>query len=541
MTDDRKSVRLLTSLTKREWVWILIILSLGVVCLYGGLFPIAVYWAYQRYDPTSAVQAPSVKVASVSDATPILPADASNTPSQTRAPATVVPTLTPTRQVTTPTRTRTRTPTRTALRTPTRTPTPSPTATPTETASPTQTSTPTRIPEPQALAGLELNPNVALANRATFFTSACYGADANALQNNDFMAPADWARSPDRKCVFGYRVDPKTGMPAGRYTTADDTDGGSRFYIIPPDAFSSDTTQVKQLSEMHLIVDPIQGCAEMGSIGITADGTSYRCPVCDFVKAGGMCLSQDKTKSLVLPTSSAFILDPARTGGAIGFQGFPLVFFRRGFSVYLTGKTGYPPPRLWFESAVETLRPESNARTTSEMTNADLRGISYAFDTIARRGTLLTSIAAAERPAQLTSASPVRVGPRESAAITFRATPGTVLSSLVWTIRPMGDVNNNAFMETNLCMDLNGERTCFTGVEDFAHCAFYTACATGFSSLAPFPGGYKATRYFPAGAAPRIHDPNIKILFQGPDIGAGLEMSVELRVRSADDSEIAFR
>lgn len=524
------------SLTKKQWTSLLILLFLDVVCFYGGLFPVVMYWAVNHNTPAPIEHASDLKIASRLDGT-ATPKDDSSA----ALPLRIAPTPAPSGTVVV--LAATRTPTRKATLTrvpPSSTPRPTATVRPSPTPPPTATVPPTEIPvarylESQALADLELDPRVSLTSQTSFFTSACFGPDANPLQNNDSMAPADWSRSPDRKCIFGFRTDPKTGLPTGHYSVAVGPDGEARFYVIPPEAFASDPTQVKQLSQMHLIVDPSQGCAELGSIGITADGTSYQCPACMFLKSGGMCLSKDGTKSLVLPKNSTFILDPDRTGGSIGFQGFPIMFFRRGFSVYFTGKSGYAPPRVYFESTVETLRPEVSAKTTADMSYAEIKGVASQFDTVASRSNILKTIAPFEYPARLTSVNPVRLSSKETATISFWAQPETVLSSIVWSIKPVNNIDTKTFLETNLCIDLNGERTCFTGVEDFAHCAFFEPCVTGFSSLVPTGSNtYIATRYFLPGAAPTIRDPNVRVQFQAPDVGTILEMSVQLRVRAVN-------
>jgi hypothetical protein len=134
------------------------------------------------------------------------------------------------------------------------------------------------------------------------------------------------------------------------------------------------------------------------------------------------------------------------------------------------------------------------------------------------------------------------VSSKETGAIYFAAPAGAVLSSISWRVRPITNQGRKGFLETNLCLGLNGEESCFTGVEDFAHCAFFNPCRTGYSSLVPTGGeGYVATRYFPAGAAPIISDGRIAVKFRGPDIGTILEVEVKVRVRNADHSAAGKR
>ena len=210
--------------------------------------------------------------------------------------------------------------------------------------------------------------------------------------------------------------------------------------------------------------------------------------------------------------------------------------------MYFTGKSGYAPSRLYFESTVDTLRPEVSYKTTAEMSYAEIKGISTSFDALSSRSNALVAMASLERPAPSISANPVRVSSTETGAISFRAPPEAVLSSIVWTIKPINNIDKKAFLETNLCMDLNGERSCFTGVEDFAHCAFFNSCVTGFSSLVGTgDGGYIATRYFTPGTAPAIHDPVVRFQFQAPDTGTVLEMNVQLRVRSIDPTLLPYK
>jgi len=385
---------------------------------------------------------------------------------------------------------------------------------------------------PQTLAELELDPRAALSRKTTFFTSACFGEGVNLLQDLDYMAPADWSSSPDRKCLFGYRVNPLDGMPTGRYSVFG-VGGQPRFYLIPPEAFAPESAPIKQLSQMHLIVDPTQGCGALGALGITADGKTYQCPACAFLRAGGTCLATDNSKSILLPNNPNYLLEPDITGGAYGFQNFPLILFRHGFSLYFTGRGGYAPPRLYFESVVDTLNV--NAKTTAEMTQQDLREFVAPFDRATSGDPPSRRLASLEQELSASSTAPIAIRSREQGSISFTVTPGTLLSSIVWRIKPLNNVDNRQFLETNLCLTLNGEPVCFTGVEDFAHCAFYTPCQTGYSSLTPTDGGgYLATRYFLPGAAPVLRDKTITAKFQAPDVGAVLEIDVKLRVRRAD-------
>lgn len=346
------------------------------------------------------------------------------------------------------------------------------------------------------------------------------------------MAPADWSSSPDRKCIFGYAVNPANSMPSGRYSVFGGPDGQPRFYIIPPEAFAADQTNVKQLSSLHLIVDTDVGCDGLGLFGITADGANYQCPACQFLRSGGFCPTGDGLKSIVLPTNKENVLVPERTGGTYGLQSYPVVLFRKGFSVYFTGRGGYAPPRVWFESSVDTLLPSVPVRTTAEMTDRDIKAVAAGFDAGLSGADVIRRVASVERvvessPAQLTVKS------KESGTLFFSVPPGSVLSSVVWSIRQIQNQGNRLFMETNLCLDMNGEETCFTGVEDFAHCAFYTPCATGYSSLVPSGGeGYVATRYFTPGAAPVLRDGRLAAKFLAPDVGSVIEIEVQVRVRN---------
>jgi len=373
-----------------------------------------------------------------------------------------------------------------------------------------------------------------LSIKTTILTSACFGPGANPLQDRDFMAPADWSSAPDRKCIFGYTVSPVDRMPVKRYSVYGGPDGQPRFYIIPPDAFLQDTQNLKALSQLHLIVDPEQGCDALGFIGVTADGYNYQCPACSFLKSGGVCPIADGTRNLALPNNRNNVLDVNDTGGAYGFLSFPLVIFRSGFSLYFTGRAGYAPARTWFESTVDTFLPNVNVKTTAEMNTQETRAVAAQFDRLLSNADPKTLIASVERDVQATTLLPVTIQSKQEATIHFKTTPGAALSSIAWKIMPLND-GKKQFMETNLCLVLNGEEICFTGVEDFAHCAFFTACATGYSTLQPTErGGYNATRYFPAGTAPILRDGNISARFLAPDIGTVLEIDVKVRVREVD-------
>jgi hypothetical protein len=493
----------LSSITQRQWIAI-IALELAVVVLYLGVLP----WLF-----LSMSAAPSPTAESADESAFAAPTALTPKPIMTRTP-TKRPTTAP------PTSTRTLAPTEVSVSTETPTPTPAPTS--------------ARLSS-RAFVDWEVNPRAALAKKTTFFTSACFGTNANPLQDRDYMAPADWSSSPGRNCIFGYNVDPAGEMPAGRYSVNGGPDGQPRFYLIPPEAFAKDTQSIKTLSELQIIVDPDQGCGSLGLIGVTADGSTYQTPACAFLGAGGSAPAADGSKSLVLPKNGNNILDPGRSGGAYGFLAFPAVVFRKGFSLYFTGRAGYAPPRTWFESAVDTLAPSVSVKTTAEMTDQEVREVASRFDDLLSGAEPMNQLAAFEQEAQVTSPSPVKVKSKETGTIRFAAPPGNVLSSISWRITPQNNVDKIEFLETNLCLDMNGEETCFTGVEDFAHCAFFTPCVTGYSRLDPVDhGGYIATRYFPAGTAPILRDGHVTVKFQAPDNGVVLEMQVGIRVRRVD-------
>ena len=498
-------MRSLSSITSRQWI-IIIGLELAAVVLYLGVIPWLALSIGVEPPPTA-------------DSAAVLPS--AETPIAQAKPTT--------------------------KSTPTNRP-PTPTAISSGTPMPTETSIPTTIPTlaprptaarlaPGAFVNLVLNPRAALASKTTFFTSACFGQDANPLQDRDYMAPADWSSSPGRKCIFGYGANPADGQPTGRYSVSGGPDGQPRFYLIPPEAFAKDPQSIKTLSLLHIIVDPDQGCDSLGSIGITADGLSYQSSACAFLRSGGVIPASDGSKSLVLPTNPNIILEPSSNGGAYGFQAYPVAIFRTGFSLYFTGRAGYAPPRTWFESDVDTLVQSADVKTTAEMTDQELKTIALEFDRSLGSGDPKTQLASLEREAQVTTSAPVMVKSKQAGAISFATTPGTVLSSISWRITPQNNVDKNQFLETNLCLDVNGVESCFTGVEDFAHCAFFTPCITGYSRLDPIEhGGYIATRYFPAGTAPIVRDGRITAKFQAPDSGVVLEVDVKVRVRDIDSS-----
>ncbi len=507
---------LLSSLTKKQRVTLLALLAVNCLLIYGAAIPLAVTSLSrpEALASANATAAPtSGRLAMIGE------------PSPTSA-------HTPTRQKPSPTVAHPQTPT--TVRAGTNFPIPPEQATRRTTPSAPRQPASSRLISPSTLARLELDPRARLASKTSLFTSACFGEGANLLQDRDYMAPADWSASPDRKCVFGFAVKPGTAMPIGRYSVFGGPDGLPRFYIIPPEAFAQDQQRIKQLSNMHLIVDHDQGCDALGFFGVTADGVNYQCSACAFLRRGSICPGPGG-KSIVLPTNPAFALDVEGTGGAYGFQGYPLVLFKKGFSLYFTGKAGGPPPRIYFESAVDTLLPSINAKTTAEMSNQEIREVASAFDSAAARGDLIRQVAALEQEAKVISYSPAQVRSKEKTILAFEATPGSVLSSISWRIKPLNNVSSPGYLETNMCLEMNGEESCFTGVEDFAHCAFYETCKTGFSSLVHIGNGeYIATRYWIPGASPALRDGRISAIFQGPDIGTVLEMEVRVRVRPGD-------
>lgn len=504
----------LSSLTKTQWLILLALLAINVMWTYAGAMWLALSPGPHPEPPTAA-----------------------DSPAGRHAVGLALAIQAPTVLTSTATRTPSRTPTSSSTKTPATGNTPKRTAT----RRPSATHTPTKRPmqagslaAPRTLADLELDPRALLTSKTTFFTSACFGEGANRKQDQDFMTPGDWSESSGRDCVFGYRVSARSRLPSGRYSTSGGPGGQARFYLIPPEAFAYDQQSLKQLSGLQLIVDPEQGCSTLGSIGMTADGATYWCSACAFLRAGGACQSGDGSKALVLPHAKESILTPDETGGAYGFQGFPLLIFRKGFSLYLTGKDGFAPPRIYFESAVATLLPNVRVKTTAEMTAPEVREIASQFDHLPSGVDPVRELAALEHDVPASSSRMV-VSPRQKAVVEFAAAPGSVLSSIAWTIKPMGNRENRYFLETNLCLDVDGEEYCFTGVEDFTHCAFYTPCKTAYSSLVPIAGdGYMATRYFPPSSAPVLRDGRIAVRFQAPDVGTVLEMQVRVRVRNAD-------
>jgi hypothetical protein len=491
-------------MTRIQWL-ILIDLILGVICLYFVVIPVMVWFVSE-----SSVAAES-------------PAD---------LPAETILAMDAPTDLPIPTRTRTRTP--------------SPTFTPTI-IPPTATSVPTLVPVPTPLAkpvvtkiapdvfaNLATNPRARLVSKTTLFTTACYGENVNPLQDRDYMTPSDWGGSLDTKCLFGYAVNPADRLPTGRYSAGGGPDGQPRFYIIPGGAFK-DQQNIKMLSHLHIIVDPAQGCDALGSIGVNADGASYQCSACAFLRAGGVCPAGDGSKELTLPINPNNLLNPESNGGAYGFLGFPAAIFRKDFSLYFTGRGGYPPPRIYFEAAVDTLFPNVNVETTAEMTGNEIKTLAAEFDRLLAGKPPIVQIVPFERAAQPISESQATLQSKQEAVFAFATTPGSVLSSIVWRISPKSNVDKRQFLEANGCLTMNGEEVCFTGVEDFAHCAFYTPCVTGYSSLNPIAGGgYIATRYFPAGTAPLLSDGRTSFRVRAPDIGSVLEVEVEMRVRDVD-------
>ncbi len=388
---------------------------------------------------------------------------------------------------------------------------------------------------PSVLAALHVNPNAMLASKTAFFTSVCYGKDANPLQDQDYIEKGDWPSSRRNKCVFGYGVNSASRQPTGYYSVLDGPDGQPRFYLIPPGALAQDPQSIKELTQMQLIVDSEQGCASLGSIGITADGLNYQCDACSYLSSGGVCPTADGSRRIILPVNKNNILDPDDNGGVYGFLAFPAVIFRKNFSLYFTGNDGYAPRRIYFENVVDTLSPNVNVKTTAEMTDQELKEIAAQFDNRLSGANPQSQLASVEIEAKSTTPSQVTVKSKQEVVFGFTTKPGSVLSSISWKIKPVDETRNNQYMETNACLDINGREYCFTGVEDFAHCAFFTACTTGYSSLKSTGGaGYIATRYFPAGIAPVIGDGKVTVRILVPDIGTTLEMEFKVRVRNVD-------
>lgn len=505
----------LSSLSRPQWIVIIILEILGVI-----LFCVVIPWLLLSVNSTVPVVVDSPpEIIVVEDVSP------AETPMSANR---LVSAATPSR-----TRTPMATPTFTATLPPTETSTPTPI--PTETLVPAITA-PGKL-SPSNFADLAANPRAMLTNKTTFFTSACYGNGINPLQDKDFMAPADWSGSPDRKCIFGYNVNPSDHLPQNRYSAGGGPDNQPRFYVIPPEAFAKDPTTLKALTQVQLIDDPENGCASLGSIGVTADGANYQCSACDFFRPGGVCPSMNTSRSIVLPTNRNNVFDAKDNGGAFGFQGYPLIIFRKGFSLYFTGNAGYAPPRTWFDNAVDTFARNVDVKTTAEMSQAEVQAIAAQFDRTLANVEPKTKLAALEREAQSTSPNPISILSKQHGEINFATTPGAVLSSISWRITPQSFTDSNRFLESNFCLIVNGEEFCFTGVEDFAHCAFFTPCITGYSNLTPSDhSAYVSTRYFPAGMAPVIRDGKITARFQAPDTGATLEMDVKIRVRDVDPS-----
>lgn len=389
---------------------------------------------------------------------------------------------------------------------------------------------------PAAFASLAFNPRAGLVGNKTIFNTACHGDGVNPMQNLDYITPADWSATPGRKCVFGYDTDAATGRPAGKYTVGG-ANQAPRFFLIPPEAFAQDPNSIKQLSQLWLVVDTSQGCEYIGSIGATADGLTYQCDACNFLRPGGICPSSDGAKRLVLPNNKGTILDPVKNGGAYGFLGFPLVIFKKDFSLYYTGTAGYAPLRTYFEATVETLLPNVQVKTTAEMTSREIGEVTTAFDSLLGSTNPTAYIASLEH--QATPLTPARVilKRRDQAEFVYSARPGSVLSSIFMRIVPLYDQRNKQFLETNFCLTINGKETCLTGVEDFAHCAYFTTCATTYSWLAPEgDGGYVAMRYFPSWTAPVIRDGKIIVRLLIPDFGTVLDTEIRVNVRDVDSS-----
>ncbi|MBI5035423.1 MAG: hypothetical protein HZB51_33265 [Chloroflexi bacterium] len=503
----------LSTITRPQWI-VIITLELVGVLLFCGVIP----WLLLSMSSTAPA---------VADSTPIIIVAEDGSSTETQSSTKVA------QATATPTRTRTPTPTTTPTIVATITPTTEPTAMPTETPVPAIPIS-TKL-SPSAFADLAANPRAMLTNKTTFFTSACYGDGINPLQDKDFMAPADWSGSPDRKCIFGYNINPIDHLPQNRYSAGGGPDAQPRFYVIPPEAFAKDQTSLKALTTVQLIDDPENGCAALGSIGVTADGANYQCSACDFFRPGGVCPSMTTSRSIVLPTSRNIVFDAKDNGGAFGFQGYPLVIFRKGFSLYFTGNAGYAPPRTWFENAVDTFARNVDVKTTTEMSQAEVQAVATQFDRTLANVEPKTKLAALEREAHTTTQNPILVLSKQQGEINFSTTPGAVLSSISWRITPQSFTDSNRFLESNFCLIVNGEESCFTGVEDFAHCAFYNPCITGYTHLTPSDhSAYVSTRYFPAGMAPVIRDGKITARFQAPDTGATLEMDVKIRVRDVD-------
>ncbi len=520
----------LSSLTTRQWVVLLALLFLNLVCLYGGLLPLALGIETGREAVAPGPDAGQVAIAPT--AAPGAPSPIATSP----LTGTLVPTGT---VVGRPllTVTKSAEPGIPVPSTPGSVPS---TATLAVRMTTTPSATVPRVRAPaflsaNALAALELNPRAKLASKSTFFTSACFGEGANPLQDKDFMTSGNWNTSAEDKCIFGYRVNPADDMPAKRYSVTGGSDGQPRFYIIPPDAFAQDEQTVKQWSLLRLTVDPEAGCAALGSIGMTADGIGYQCAACDFLRSGGICPGGDGSRVVALATHANYVLDANNNGGAWGFINYPTILFRKGLSVYFTGRSGYAPPRTYFEAMVDTISPAFNVKTTAQMTAREVRDQAAQFGAVAQAEPI-KEIAAVERPA---TSSPAKIVLRskEKASISFSAPPGTVLSSIIWTLKPVNNRSNKNFLETNLCLDLSGEEVCFTGVEDLAHCAFFTSCTTAFSSLTGTDSdGYVAKRYLAPGAAPVIRDGKITAKIQAPDIGTVLNIELALNIRAAESA-----
>jgi len=367
-----------------------------------------------------------------------------------------------------------------------------------------------------------------------FFTSVCYGKDANLLQEEDHINGGDWSISRRDDCIFGYAVNPTSRLPSRSFRTFEDANQQRRFYLIPPEAFTDDS--IKKLSQIQLILIPEQGCTALGSLGMTADGTTYQCNACDFLRAGGVCPATDGARALVMPTSKNLVFDDDTNGGAFGFQGFPLIVFKRDFSLYFTGKDGYAPPSLYFENIVDVLSAGIPPKITSEMSNSEIREIAARFDSAHAGIDPKSRLASVEIDATPNSPLSQPLRAKQEIVFNFSAKPGMLLSSIAIKLVPVDNVRTRQFLEMNPCLLMNGKEQCFTGIEDFVHCAFFHPCTTGFSTLKVIGGisadGYIATRYFPAGTAPILRDGKISIRLLGPDIGSLLQVDANVRVRN---------
>jgi len=178
-------MRSLSSITGIQWV-IIIILELAAIFVYLEVIPWLVLSMDVSPSPTTDLAAELFTADS-----PLPTQKPMTSASPTKRPAAVAP-----RSTNTPGLTKASAPT----------------------AIPTLTPKPTAVRlTPSAFADLAMNPRAMLASKTTFFTSVCFGEGTNLLQDRDYMAPADWSSSPDRKCIFGYAVNPLDRLPLGRY------------------------------------------------------------------------------------------------------------------------------------------------------------------------------------------------------------------------------------------------------------------------------------------------------------------------------------